>query len=267
MKYLQRNLAMAMSYSPSTFWRKKPSWYAAQLRKDFNLNDTEPVDLQHIVETLNIVLKRKQFRGKMVGACKSAGLNRLIVVSDKLSDTKERFTIAHELGHLIIHYGVHYCNADDLKMYISTKAKESEANSFAAELLLPESAVQRQLKANDVSIELAANLSRQYRISITAAMLHLIDLCDEKITFFYQINGVVKWHYSSSENKHTPICGKVVAGSLAHQVSDTKTKLTGYVEPDLWFVDTECSDIRCYEDSVYWPKYSLTLTMVRIEDF
>lgn len=163
--------------------------------------------------------------------------------------------------------GVHYCNADDIKMYIPTKTKEAEANSFAAELLLPENAVLRKIKTVDVSIELAMNLSKKYGISITATMLRLVDLCDDKITFFHQVDGVSKWHYSSPDNKYTPILGQVIVGSLAHQVSETKTKLSGYVDPDLWFIDMENSDVRCYEESVHWPQYSLTLTMVRIEEF
>lgn len=266
MKYLQRNLEMTTNYSPSISWRKAPSWYAIELRKEFGIDDTESIDLKNILETLNIRLKRKQFRGKMIGACKSVGMNRLIVISDKLKGTRERFTIAHELGHLIIHYGVHYCNSDDIKMYITTKTKEAEANSFAAELLLPESVVLRKIRTVDISIELAMSLSKKYDISITATMLRLVDLCDDQITFFYQIDGAVKWNYSSQDNVHTPICGKVIVGSLAHQVSAAKTKLTGYVDTDLWFTDMENSDIKCYEESVHWPQHSLTLTMVRIEE-
>lgn len=257
---------MATTYSPSISWRRTPSWYAIELRKEFEIADDESIDLLNILQTLHIRLTRKQFRGKMRGACKSAGMNRLIVISDKLNGTRERFTIAHELGHLIIHYGVHYCNSDDIKMYIATKEKETEANSFAAELLLPESAVLRKLRTADISIELAMNLSKKYGISITATMLRLINLCDDKITFFYQVDGIAKWHYSSPDNVHTPIRGKVIVGSLAHQVSEAKAKLTGYVDPDLWFTDTENTDVKCYEESVHWPQHSLTLTMVRIEE-
>jgi hypothetical protein len=97
-------------------------------------------------------------------------------------------------------------------------------------------------------------------------MLRLVDLGDEKITFFYQMGGLIKWSYSSSEIKLPPVLGQVIAGSLAQQVSSTKTKLAGYVDPEYWFENIDSPDIKCFEESIYWPQYSLTLTMVRIED-
>jgi hypothetical protein len=218
------------------------------------------------VEALGIKLIKKQFHGKMLGACKSKGLNRLIAISSELNGKRERFTVAHELGHLIIHYGAHYCNSEDLQMHITTKDKEGEANSFAAELLLPTSAVMRQVKNNDISFDIAEKMSKQYGMSLTATMLKLVDLCDEKITFFYQMGGIIKWSYSSSEIKLRPILGQAIAGSLAQQVSSIKTKLAGYVDPEYWFENIDGPDIKCFEESIYWPKYSLTLTTVRIEN-
>lgn len=69
---------------------------------------------------------------------------RRILVNANEPDTRQRFTIAHELGHWICQCleGTTepvYCRAEQVDE--SAKALEREANVFAAELLMPEDAV------------------------------------------------------------------------------------------------------------------------------
>jgi Zn-dependent peptidase ImmA (M78 family) len=52
----------------------------------------------------------------------------------KKSAARRNFDLAHELGHLLLHYKVEF-NTQDRKSY---RALEDEANSFASEFLLPE---------------------------------------------------------------------------------------------------------------------------------
>ncbi len=52
----------------------------------------------------------------------------------KKSAARRNFDLAHELGHLLLHYKVEF-NMQDRKSY---RALEDEANSFASEFLLPE---------------------------------------------------------------------------------------------------------------------------------
>lgn len=59
-----------------------------------------------------------------------------IWIDDSVSRTRQRFTIAHELGHLFLH-------PDSVKFrdritMLGIDPKEREANQFAAELLMPE---------------------------------------------------------------------------------------------------------------------------------
>lgn len=68
-----------------------------------------------------------------------------IVVNAAHADVRQRFTVAHELGHLLMHrytmphadgkFVVHFRNA---KSATGSDREEIEANRFAAELLMPE---------------------------------------------------------------------------------------------------------------------------------
>lgn len=70
---------------------------------------------------------------------KDYGTNRVIVVNSFDSAARQRFTIAHELGHYILHKGEKelYAHRDVGENNLT----EREANIFASNLLMPESLV------------------------------------------------------------------------------------------------------------------------------
>lgn len=58
----------------------------------------------------------------------------IILGNLKRSAARRNFDIAHELGHLLLHYRLEFANLDRKEL----KAIENEANTFAAAFLLPE---------------------------------------------------------------------------------------------------------------------------------
>ena len=76
---------------------------------------------------------------------------RAIVVNAKHHPNRQRFTIAHELGHHMLHMsllneGVHVDTViykRDAEAASGTDPYEIEANQFAAELLMPEKTIRR----------------------------------------------------------------------------------------------------------------------------
>lgn len=64
-----------------------------------------------------------------------------IIIKSDLTDEMQRFVCAHELGHSILHTDI---NVPKLKAYtlFSTDKFERQANTFAVELLLPDSLLQ-----------------------------------------------------------------------------------------------------------------------------
>ncbi|WP_313490794.1 ImmA/IrrE family metallo-endopeptidase [Exiguobacterium sp.] len=74
-----------------------------------------------------------------------------IVVNSSHGNFRRRFTMAHELGHLILHFkwkpfgllddnhGINIAYRKDIESYsFLQRTEEAEANKFAAELLMPE---------------------------------------------------------------------------------------------------------------------------------
>jgi Zn-dependent peptidase ImmA (M78 family) len=100
--------------------------------------------------------------------------------------SRKRFTIAHELGHLLLHTKseVHLDQAivkmRDARTSAGVDDEEMEANRFAAELLMPRSFLEADLEAlgpiyadDERAI---AKLARQYRVSPQAMAIRLSTL-------------------------------------------------------------------------------------------
>jgi Zn-dependent peptidase ImmA (M78 family) len=87
---------------------------------------------------------------------------------------RQRFTIAHELGHMVLNHG--RSMRDNAANY-STNAQhyhEREANAFAAELLMPKEVVDWMLsRGNNRDI---GSMSRELGVSETAMRFRLINL-------------------------------------------------------------------------------------------
>jgi Zn-dependent peptidase ImmA (M78 family) len=117
-------------------WRKvRPT--AALLLSRFEVS-APPVDVRHIVRKLGIELIEKPY-SKWSGVVKGLESGEAVMMVNA-SDTEQRrrFTMAHELGHLLLHpLGVMF------RDHGPATPQELEANQFAGELLIPEDLLRR----------------------------------------------------------------------------------------------------------------------------
>lgn len=112
-----------------------------------------PVDVRAIVQRLEIHLHETLNPG-WDGALRSDESEAHIWVRIDASLPRQRFTIAHELGHLLLHpLGEEF---RDTK-FLGTP-QEVEANRFAAELLMPEPMIYEFAKWADYDAEKLADL-------------------------------------------------------------------------------------------------------------
>lgn len=93
-----------------------------------------PVPVERIVREMGVELHRVPDPG-WDGALRIQDGKAVIWVNGGTSPMRQRFTIAHELGHLVLH--------NDETMFrdhitlVGYAPKEREANAFAADLLMP----------------------------------------------------------------------------------------------------------------------------------
>lgn len=106
---------------------------------------------------------------------------------------RRRFSIAHELGHLCLHEGqLQACSESDFSDWHSDSSKESEANAFAAELLLPTALLGRRCEA-DVSFAPVRKIARDFDVSTTAAAVRFVELSPEPCALVLSTAGKIQW--------------------------------------------------------------------------
>jgi len=148
--------------------------------------DTAPVPVKKIAASLHATIKYEPFQGGLSGMLHRDGQHTLIGVNALHPKVRQRFTIAHELGHLLMHRN-EKLHVDSrfpvaLRNEVSSLAiddREIEANQFAAELLMPEELLDRDIAALPTELEVdeaISRLAKRYIVSVQAMTLRLTAL-------------------------------------------------------------------------------------------
>ncbi|MET3780526.1 hypothetical protein ABIC32_001171 [Brevundimonas sp. 1080] len=90
---------------------------------------------------------------------------------------RQRFTLAHEIAHFLIHKNDIKSGVVDNVMYRSalTSRKEAEANRLAADIVMPVAAVRKELHAHGgvASEDVASQLASAFKVSLPAMRVRL----------------------------------------------------------------------------------------------
>ena len=157
---------------------------AQKLLKLVKINTKPAINLEDLSRKLGIEINYKSFDNEISGCLIRKDNKAIIGVNSKHTPTRQRFTIAHEIGHFQLHQGepVHVdkirVNFRDKSSETATNAEEIEANTFAAELLMPTDLINRDIQENELSIDegIIETLAKRYEVSPLAMTLRLINL-------------------------------------------------------------------------------------------
>lgn len=161
---------------------------AADLLRRLKVN-RPPVPVERIARGLGAQLAYEPFEGELSGLLHRQRDSIVIGVNDRHSRTRQRFTIAHEIGHCLLHPGKPFVLDRTVKMNFrdglastATDREEIEANAFAAELLMPVSMVPVEARsvAQDIHQLTADNLvsilAPRFAVSQQAMRFRLVNL-------------------------------------------------------------------------------------------
>ena len=145
-----------------------------------------PVDVERVARSVQIAVRRTPSDDDISGFLLRQAGQAIIGVNTLHHPNRQRFTIAHELGHFVLHQHdeVHIDRAVvKLRDRASSKGEdpeEIEANGFAAELLMPEQFLARDLARLTFTDLLddrgMLRLAKQYQVSVQAMTNRLVGL-------------------------------------------------------------------------------------------
>lgn len=144
----------------------------------YALNDV-PVNVLEIAKKANVLIKyasSNQFSGLLYRKDNIA----FMAISSSESNVRQRFTIAHELGHFFLHPQKDtFVEFRDNEKNIVRGIKEVQANQFAAALLMPKKLIEKDIKNfKDTAMTKATTkfLADKYHVSEEAMTFRLMNL-------------------------------------------------------------------------------------------
>lgn len=154
-----------------------------QVIKDFISRSSDYVDVKRLVNRLGIAYVERPANDGESGGIAYDGLQYMIWVNEAESAVRKRFTAAHELAHFLLHRDLlrsegHMDRLFDLKKYDNpespfSRGQETEANAYAAAILMPRVVLETQI--NDGIVKLS-QLASNSGVSVAAMRIRLKNL-------------------------------------------------------------------------------------------
>ena len=125
-----------------------------------------------------------------------------IFFNGKVSPERRRFTIAHELGHFILHRGQQQsfnCDKESVYSGIDTiRVIEREADDFASNLLMPGDLLRDWISNQRIDLRVLSGIAKRFQVSIEALCIRFIKFTTQRAILVYWDNGYVKYEWRSS---------------------------------------------------------------------
>ncbi|WP_305981976.1 ImmA/IrrE family metallo-endopeptidase [Roseivirga thermotolerans] len=188
---------------------------------------------------------------------------------------KKRHTLAHEIGHLLLHKDqilIHNDTEATLE-YFQRGNQETEANEFASELLMPEREFRKEANKHKFSPDLIRHLADHFSTSITAVAYRYFKHGNHPICLIYSYNGKVKYwlrpdpydHFLIDRKGLSPPDDSVAMEFFLKGKIYRKDQSKQQIWKSTWFELRNWendNDFNFYEYCIVTPKYNTVLSIV-----
>jgi Zn-dependent peptidase ImmA (M78 family) len=149
-----------------------------------------PVDVELVAKRLRLKLVRMDLGDDVSGLLVSKGDSTIIAVQETDHPNRQRFTVAHEIGHYCLRHQFepgehvhvdrgHLITPRNSRSSTGVDPKEIEANQFAACLLMPSKLLSRaikEFKTDSLRDYHVAQLADEFKVSEQAMTIRLSTL-------------------------------------------------------------------------------------------
>jgi hypothetical protein len=198
-----------------------------------------------------------------------------IFVNPTARAERKRFTVAHELGHFVLHRATQAtfnCDKEGVYSGIDTLKKiEREADDFASNLLMPGDMLRERINGKRIDIHLLGDLAKEFGVSLEAMCIRLIKYTEQRAVLVYWDHGFLKYQWPSGDAKRTrvrlrktgdpqePLVGTLAANDEIEQEWD------GVEMPASAWCTSEADDIRLRELKHTYADGNRVLSLLMLE--
>jgi hypothetical protein len=184
------------------------------------------------------------------------------------------FTLGHEFGHYLLHRMDYpnglQCGAQDVVRWDSAYAQiEHQANSFAANLLMPLDDFRRQIDARTrVDLDMISHCANRYRVSLIAAILRWLAYTNRRAVLVVSREGFILWSRASEAAAKSGAVFRTSRGPIEiplQSLAATRNQLVdgraGVLHgPGVWFGE------ETREMTIFSEQYDFIITLLLLED-
>lgn len=158
----------------------------------YGVEAPEHIKLEPLAHLLNVEVIDAPTHGCAAQLTSVAGKGR-IRVAPNTHPGRRRFSIAHELGHLVLKHSTRACTERDLRDWSDNSNGERDANVFAASLLMPEKLIQPYVDVDEARFDHVVAMATALNVSLTAAAIRFVETTALAAAVVLVEDGVVRW--------------------------------------------------------------------------
>lgn len=243
---------------------------AQQIIEDYQITEPKEIDLEAIALDRGVFVIYTEIQGS-VARLQIKGNHGLIAVDNRIKEHgRSRFAVAHELGHFEIHRArakASICSEFDLLRWNKSSTEETEANIFAAELLMPTDMFKRKCPKKTPSFNVVSELANEFSSSLTATAIKYVEKGPFPSALMVSNKGKIAWT-CKSEDFYFKVRG---VGSHLDKYSCAGAFFYGEVLPpnpepveaSSWLDDLFSPNrVKLWEHSIFLRNYDTILSLI-----
>ncbi len=244
---------------------------AKKLITELCLREPKQVDLYAIAGCENLFIEERNLVGSEGQLVYDGSIGIISIDTKILEGGQKQFTIAHELGH---YYnsgkkrGSFFCNGLDIRGISQSNGAETDANVFAAELLMPAEWFVKFVRGKRLETRLLGEVAQYFGVSLSAAALRYAEIGTHPVAVIMCKDGKIKWCRinkdftfkfirTESEVKELSYAYEFFKGE---RIPDQPDKILA----DAWFAEAYGykPNYFLYEQNIPMYRYNAVLTLV-----
>lgn len=174
---------------------------ARRVSQELGFRHPNETAIENLAFMRGAIVRRAPLRGAQARLVKFG--HRAVITIDSAIEyrPRQRFAIAHELGHLEAHKEKNHidtCTKEQISERYD-EGTEREANAFASEFLMPRTLWERRVDVPKPNLDVVSDLAREYEVSFVASAIRFVKLSAERCAIVYSRAGRVEWFARSDD--------------------------------------------------------------------
>lgn len=174
---------------------------AGRLLAELRVRRPEEIEVELVAAHRGLSVLYTQLPNEEGHILRSEKVGVIVVAESARRSEKWRWVVAHELGHYDLHPALDQfklCTDADLRDWYRKSGHETEANHYAAELLMPGHLFESGCDRNRPSLRDVKELASRFQTSLTATAIRFIEFSPEPCALVHSTASVVDWVASTS---------------------------------------------------------------------